>query len=166
MKIGVAGIAHVATVTDLSPVPEPYISQVTAIAVNLLKAAAKEASVKSFVLTSSSLAAFNPIPNTEFTVTPDSYNEEAAKAAFKEPFDPPKAWTVYSASKVIAEKDCWRFVKENNPGFVFNTVLPNANFGPALSQEHQGFPSTGGWPKMFLDGNFEMIQGVPPRQSR
>jgi hypothetical protein len=45
-------------------------------------------------------------------------------------------------------------VKEHNPHFVLNTILPNANIGKVLSPEHQGYPSTVGWVKT-LWGGFE-----------
>jgi hypothetical protein len=52
---------------------------------------------------------------------------------------------VYSASKMQSEQAAWKFMEEEKPGFVFNTVLPNANIGYILSVEHQGYPSTAGW---------------------
>jgi hypothetical protein len=45
-------------------------------------------------------------------------------------------------------------VKEHNPHFVLNTILPNANIGKVLSPEHQGYASTVGWVKA-LWGGFE-----------
>jgi nucleoside-diphosphate-sugar epimerase len=38
---------------------------------------------------------------------------------------PPDPVMVYAASKTEGERTAWKWVKENQPGFVFNTVLPN-----------------------------------------
>lgn len=163
---GVAGIAHIANDSNLSPDPKPYIPNAINGALNVLKSAAKEPSIKSIVLTSSSMAAAGSNPNVEFDITTDSYNEDAIKLAWDPAFEnPAKAFIVYAAAKAESEKAAWKWVEENKPGFVFNTVLPAANFGPALSPEHQGLPSTGGWPKMVFDGSFDAILGVPPRTS-
>lgn len=43
---------------------------------------------------------------------------------------------VYSASKTEAERGAWKWVKENKPGFVLNTVLPNFNVSDALNVFH------------------------------
>ena len=117
--------------------------------VNLLKAAAKEPSVKSVVLTSSSSAALIPEPNKEFGVVnegktdpvpeqstiqvqhadlccADTWNDEAVKAAYDK--DTPKdllPFAVYAASKTQGERAFWDFAKTNNPSFAVNTVLPN-----------------------------------------
>jgi uncharacterized protein YbjT (DUF2867 family) len=163
---GVAGIAHIANDSNLSANPDPYISNAIAGTLNVLESAAKVASVKSFVLTSSSMAAAGSRPDVEFDIAPDSYNEAAIKLAWDDTFEnPAKPFLVYAAAKVESEKAAWKWVQESKPGFVFNTVLPAANFGLALSPEHQGQPSTGGWPKMIFDGSFDAISGVPPRTS-
>lgn len=63
-------------------------------ALDLLKLAANEPTVKSFVLTSSSTAAYSPRPNTPMTITSDSWNEWAVKKAWA---DNPHGWVVYAA---------------------------------------------------------------------
>jgi nucleoside-diphosphate-sugar epimerase len=162
---GVAGIAHIANDSNLSSSPQPYIPNAINGALSVLRNAAKEPKIKSVVLTSSSMAAAGSKPNVDFDITLDSYNEDAIKLAWDDTFeDPAKAFIVYAAAKAESEKAAWKWIEENKPGFVFNTVLPAANFGPALSPEHQGLPSTGGWPKMVFDGSFDDIMGVPPRK--
>jgi hypothetical protein len=59
---------------------------------------------------------------------------------------------VYSASKTQSEQAAWKFIEEEKPHFVLNTVLPNANIGNILSVEHQGYPSTAGWIQALWDG--------------
>lgn len=113
---------------------------------NALQAAAKVPSMKRVVLTSSSTAAASPNPNVEFVIDENTWNETAVKAAWA---PPPyeglqRRLDVYSASKTQGEQAAWKFVEENRPQFVLNTVLPNANMGKILLPEHQGFPSTAG----------------------
>ncbi len=38
-----------------------------------------------------------------------------------------KALVVYAASKTEAEREAWKWHKENKPEFALNTVLPNWN---------------------------------------
>lgn len=54
-----------ATDSSLSPDPSKVVPRVINYAINALKAAAKEPSVKRFVLTSSSIAAVLPTPHNE-----------------------------------------------------------------------------------------------------
>lgn len=133
--------------------------------VKALDSASRFPGIKRFVYTSSSLAAVSPTPNVEFDVSPEAYNQESVKLAREPPFDATNIWNVYAASKVLAEQAAWKWVADHKPHFGFSTTLPNANFGPSLSKEHQGYPSTGGWPKMFFDNDFAAVAFVPPRKS-
>ena len=67
---------------------------------------------------------------------------------------------VYSASKTQAELESWKFMKENKPGFVMNTILPNANIGTVLSVENQGAPSTVSWIKAL----WKSLEGAEDRK--
>jgi nucleoside-diphosphate-sugar epimerase len=118
--------------------PEEIIPTAVTGALNALKAAAKESSVKRVVITSSSLAATMPKPNVEFSISEESFNDEAVQKAwnFPEGEDPSlRGIYLYGASKTQAEKESWRWVRENRPKFVFNTVVrtnlsgfPSINF--------------------------------------
>lgn len=58
----------------------------------------------------------------------DVWNDSAVAAAWNK--DTPaekKSMAVYSASKTEGERAAWKWVKENQPGFTFNAVLPNLN---------------------------------------
>ncbi|KAI8937046.1 hypothetical protein NX059_006265 [Plenodomus lindquistii] len=110
-------------------------------ALNALKACAKMPSVKRFVFTSSSIAATFAKPDVEFSIDTNSYNEAAIEAVTKDP-TMQNGLHIYAALKTATEKAAWKWVEENNPSFVFNTVLPNANFGSVLVPKHQGYPST------------------------
>jgi nucleoside-diphosphate-sugar epimerase len=151
---GASGFAHVATPVMVSFDPNEGVPIVVNGTLNALKAAASEPSVKRVVLTSSSTAAASPQPNKVFTIDPDTWNETAVQAAWA---PPPyeglqRRLDVYSASKTQGEQAAWKFMKDNKPGFVLNTILPNANMGNILSVEQQGYPSTAGWIKALWNG--------------
>ncbi|KIY03615.1 uncharacterized protein Z520_00306 [Fonsecaea multimorphosa CBS 102226] len=151
---GASGFIHTATPVMVSYDPNEGIPIVVNGTVNALKAAAGEPSVKRFVLTSSSTAAISPKPNVEFSADETTWNEEAVKAAWAPPpyEGEQRKLDVYSASKTQGEQAAWKFMKEEKPGFVLNTVLPNCNMGLVLSPEHQGAPSTVGWLKALWNG--------------
>jgi len=158
---GVDGIAHIAVNTQLSANPDPYIPQNVEETLVLLRAAQAEKSVKSVVLTSSSMAAV-AAPGTKGKVAKDAYNEEFIKLAWDPTFDNPgKMWIVYGAAKAEAEKAAWKYVQEEKPQYTLNTILPNCNFGPSLVYEKQGHPSTGAWPKALYEGDLSLIANVP-----
>jgi nucleoside-diphosphate-sugar epimerase len=140
---GIEGFIHVASpIGGISDVHEA-IALATNAGLNALKACAKVPSCKSFVFTSSSLAATFPHPNVEFSIDENTYNDEALEILEKEPGKP--GLFVYAAMKTETEKAIMRWMEENQPNFVLNRVLPNANFGAVLIPEHQGFPSTIEW---------------------
>lgn len=100
-------------------------------ALNALKAARKTPSVKRFVYTSSSMAATIPKPNVEFDITDQSWNEESIERGWKiseEKTEHSKWLHIYGALKTEAEKACWRWIKENKPDFVFNSIVSRNNF--------------------------------------
>lgn len=86
-------------------------------ALNAPRAFAKEPGIKRFVYTSSSFAATLPKPNKRFTITVNSFNDEAVERASKPGADVP---TVSSASKVAAEQAISKWLKENENSLVVN----------------------------------------------
>ncbi|KAH7321482.1 hypothetical protein BKA65DRAFT_512273 [Rhexocercosporidium sp. MPI-PUGE-AT-0058] len=160
---GVSGIAHVASIVGHFDPNTGILGVIDGVA-NTLKSAVKEPSVKAFVYTSSSWSAVNPQPNVKYTIGPDSWNEHAIKAAWAPPpYSPERTMDVYAAGKAEAEAASWKFVKEIEPAFVFNAVLPSANFGIVCDPEHQGFPSTIGWLKSLFEGELTLHNCVPPQ---
>ncbi|PQE31223.1 aldehyde reductase ii protein [Rutstroemia sp. NJR-2017a WRK4] len=159
---GVSGVAHVASNMSFSPDPNQVIPDVLAGVNEVLNSAAAEPSVKRFVFTSSSMAATHPKPNEEFFIDENMWNEEDVKAAHAPPpYEPSRAWAVYGASKTEAEQALWKFVKEKNPGFVANAVLPDTNFGKLL---YPGQPaSTGDFSRQLFKGDNTMIKQLPPQ---
>lgn len=115
-----SGVAHVASIID-SFDPTEAIPGVVAGAVNILKSAAKEPSVKAFVYTSSSWAAAKLQPNIEYSIGPDSWNTHAIEAAWAPPpYTQERMMDVYAAGKAQAEQASWKFMDDNKPEFVFN----------------------------------------------
>lgn len=103
---GVAGIVHLASVTVFSDNPDDVVPPTVAGAINILKSATREPSVKSFVYTSSSTAALFPQPNVEIKVDKSTWNEPAMKAV-QDKSSKLDGYTVYGASKTYAEKVTW-----------------------------------------------------------
>ncbi|CAO2647881.1 Nn.00g088030.m01.CDS01 [Neocucurbitaria sp. VM-36] len=139
----ISGFIHVASPLGGFSDPDAAIALGVNSALNALQACAKTPSVKRFVFTSSAIAATLPKPNVEFSINTNSYNEEAVEIVKKEPTK--KGLFIYAAMKTETEKAIWKWMQENKPGFVLNTVLPDANFGRVLVPAHQGFPSTIAW---------------------
>lgn len=121
---------HTASVMAFDPNPQNVIPTAIAGAVNALKSAYAEPSVKRFVFTSSSSAAVLSSPGTPgILVTKDTWNEDAIKEAWAEPpYGPERSFAVYAASKSQAEKEVWKFHKENQykrPDLAVNTGMPS-----------------------------------------
>ncbi|CAN9194470.1 unnamed protein product [Alternaria alternata] len=158
---GVQGIAHVAVNTNRSTEAEPYIPDMVNETINILKAAQTEASVKAVVFTSTALASSAWGEKGHFKEW--QYNEDFIKYAYDPNFQhPSKGFIVYGAAKAMSEKAAWKYMQEEKPHFTFNTILPNANFGPSLVYEKQGHASTGGFPKAVFDGDEAIVKGVVP----
>jgi nucleoside-diphosphate-sugar epimerase len=151
---GASGLAHVATPVYKYNDPNVGIPLCINGALEALKAAATEPGLKRVVLTSSSTAASAPRPGKVFVMDESTWNHDAVQAAWAPPpYDNPSRYAdVYGASKMQSEEAAWKWVRENKPHFVFNAILPNANFGRILSIEHQGYPSTASWIKAAWDG--------------
>ncbi|PSN66712.1 dihydroflavonol-4-reductase [Corynespora cassiicola Philippines] len=155
---GVQGIVHLASPLGGEDA-DALIRTAVEGGLNALRAAAKEKGIKRFVYTSSSVAAVTPKPDTEVTVRVTDFNEEGIRAGRSKDRKPGLA--LYSAMKTEAEKACWEWVRENEPGFAFSSVLPNVNFGEVLVPEEQGAPSTVEWAKMAFTGQgFDMLAQV------
>lgn len=162
-KLGVHGIIHVASVLSFSSNPDEVIPPTIAGVTSLLHSAFKEASVKSFVYTSSSRAATDLHPsNPHITIDETSWNDAAIKDAWSilsEPFPPTHGTTVYSASKAGAEKALWQFVKERKPNFQVNSVLPDTCVGEILSFD--GSLSTGAWSRGLIENGVDFVKYLP-----
>ncbi|RDL33753.1 NAD(P)-binding Rossmann-fold containing protein [Venustampulla echinocandica] len=153
---GVDGVIHSAAVMTFDADPHKVIPETLAGVNEILKSAAKEPRIKRFVFTSSSTAATAPIPNKEFHIDSDSWNDAEIKAAWAPPpYEPQRAWAVYGASKAESEKAVWKFVKEQKPHFVVNAVLPDFNFGKILDKSLA--VSTADFVRRLFKGNKETV---------
>jgi nucleoside-diphosphate-sugar epimerase len=183
---GTAGIVHIASPLNGED-PNVAIPIAVNVGLNALKAAAKTPSITRVVYTSSSLAATYPSNGVKKVLDQHSYNEEGIRKGWKHPEDEPeshKSLNIYAALKAEAEKACWKWVEENRPDFVFNSIvslnllsfygtadmcpkLPNVNFSKVLVPEHQGTPSTIAWGKAaFTVENFaHYAKVITPRES-
>lgn len=141
---GVDSVIHVASDTTFDSDPNNVVKPTVAGVLSILRSAAKSPSVKRFVLTSSSAAVLLPHPGKEVSVTADDWNQEALDLAWAPPpYNSDRAFAVYAASKTEGEKALWKFVKEEKPQFVVNTVLPNYNMGKVLPGGSPGATGTG-----------------------
>lgn len=144
------------TASDVSFSDDPKI--VVPIAVDgtkaVLKAAANASSVSRFVLTSSSSAVICNVPNIELDLTEDTWNDEAVEKAYK------GEWigtnfpgvVVYAASKAEGERAFWKFIKDEKPNFVANSILPDFNMGRFLEGQSDR-TSAGMITDLFKTGN-------------
>lgn len=161
---GVSGIVHVASVRSMDVTPDELLRTTVAGTLGCLQAAAKEPSVKRFVLTSSSAAvrSLQAYRGTE-PVSADEYDEQTLALAENIPAALPpmqKFMIAYFASKVAAEKAFWEWLKNNKPHFSANAVLPCTIYGSPLDVAHQGFPSTARIPLQILDGDIDSIKHI------
>jgi nucleoside-diphosphate-sugar epimerase len=151
------GVAHVAS--DLSFNPDPNV--VITGCVNGIRAILEEAratpSIKRFVYTSSSNAATRPLAGKSKHVDSTSWNDEILNEAWAAPpYEASRAYAVYAASKVACERAAWNFMRDQQPGFVFNTVLPNYTSGIILQPlSMPGAGSTARWVRDVFDHPFE-----------
>lgn len=151
---GASGFIHTAMPVMRDTDPNVSVPVVIRGTINALEAAAREPRMKRFVLTSSSGASTAPKPDRVFHIDKDLWNNEAVEAAWAPPpyegFE--RMLNVYYAGKTESERAAWKWVEEHAPGFTFNCVLPNANFGPVLDPVHQQYHSTLGWVRAVWDG--------------
>ena len=158
---GVDGILHVAANMSMS---ETDVSQVEIAAKSmrdLLELAAQEPSVKRVVLTSSQAACIMPVAGVPYEITVNTWNEASLKAAH-EPFNPTedadistyigRGMNVYAARKLATEHAGFDFVKEKQPSFTFNSVVPNLNIGTIVSPVNSGYQSSMGLMEMLVRG--------------
>ncbi|KAJ6483969.1 hypothetical protein C8R45DRAFT_1148106 [Mycena sanguinolenta] len=132
---GVAGVLHIASDVSFSISYDDVVGNVVQATVGVMKAAAKVASVKSFVLTSSRIAIFRPdYEQPEISPKLDQWGDHFVDAAKQTPDDHPmKGVLVYAASKVLGEHAAWDYYNSTRPSYAFNAVLPDLVLGPVFN---------------------------------
>lgn len=120
---GASGFVHVASDMSNSTDPDLVIGNAVKGVLNALRAAKKEGEgMKRFVYTSSSTAATLPKPGEVFSVTAESWNNDAVEIAWKTDAAVEKdAFVVYAASKTESERAAWKWARETEHDFVMNT---------------------------------------------
>lgn len=134
---GVSGVIHAASVVSFSLGPEEVIDPVVNGTLSILRAAATQSSITRFVLTSSSIAGDYTRPNEVYPLDENSWNDVSVEQAHKKGEGFEQGAHVYAASKILGEKAAWKFVQDEKPGFVLNTILPNYTLGPILDPASQ-----------------------------
>ena len=130
---GCDAVIHLASDMTFSPDPNEVVTPVVRGMKYILRSAAKQPSVKRFVLTSSSTAVLLPSHDKPLRVSKDTWNDASVEKAWTPPpYTQDRATHVYSASKTEGEKALWEFMKTEKPNFVANAILPNVNMGRTL----------------------------------
>ena len=155
--VGCEGVAHVASDLSFSPDPNVVITGCANGIRAILAEAKSTPSIKRFVYTSSSNAASRPLVGQPRHVDCSSWNEDILEEAWAPPpYESSRAYAVYAASKVACERAGWDFVRDEKPGFTFNTVLPNYTTGIVLQPlSIPGAGSTARWVRDVFDHPYE-----------
>ncbi|CRG91398.1 Aldehyde reductase 2 [Talaromyces islandicus] len=156
-----SGVVHVAS--DVSFEASTAVRSYVVSATEAVLDAAAKASVTRVVLTSSLSAVLVSRPGVEgIVVTENTWNDFAVKLAHDEniPADE-RGIMIYAASKTEGERAAWRWIKENKPTFIFNTVLPDFTIGQVLCPEVRG--STMNLTSKLLEGNDTIMKVAPPQ---
>ncbi|KAH7087235.1 hypothetical protein BKA62DRAFT_730956 [Auriculariales sp. MPI-PUGE-AT-0066] len=150
---GVAGVLHIATETNfdiLGSDTDGALIAASAAVLGLMKAAARTNTVKSFVLTSSSITAMGTAmlqygPDAQFST--ENWEDDLIPMAKSLSSDAgfAKSGITYAATKVYAEREAWKFWNETKPGYAFNTVLPVTILGPVANPTKGAIYSTHTW---------------------
>ncbi|KAG8959162.1 methylglyoxal reductase (NADPH-dependent) gre2 [Tulasnella sp. 419] len=132
---GVDGIAHSASPVSLVEDPDDLIIPAVNGTLGILESARKNGSdVKRIVVTSSFATTLEPHPP-PYIYTEADWCDHALKEV-KEKGKGASPMIKYTASKVMAERAAWNFVKEHQSeiGFDLVTILPTFILGPMLHQ--------------------------------
>ncbi len=165
---GVQGIIHPATILTFDPNPNNVIPPTVSAVANILKAAAREPTVKRFIYTSSAVASFMPNPSSSeiISVGRDSWNDASVVIAreAQPPYDNPlNGPIIYAASKVEAEKFVWKFAAEEKPQFDISVVSPYTLIGPVLHKSYAN-KSVPSWIKDLYHGKTDVIKNFGARK--
>ncbi|ORY92509.1 hypothetical protein BCR35DRAFT_327635 [Leucosporidium creatinivorum] len=152
---GVDFVCHTATPVDFAPkdakrdVIDPAIDGIKSI----LASAKGSPSIKSFIYTST-INTYCDVTNPPKEVLTE---KDWAFFTYEESCTLPsdKGMLIYSASKTLAEKAAWEFMKTKKPSFTFTTLAPAYVLGynpqPNLTWKNAKQASTWGWTAQLLD---------------
>lgn len=114
--------------------PNDFISPAVSGTQSILSAASLSSRIHRVIITSSYAAIFEFLdPGTKKTFTEQDWNQQAVDAVAREG---DKAWKRhwYRASKVLAEREAWKFVEEERPGWDLVTICPTYTLGPGIQE--------------------------------
>ncbi|KAL3470491.1 NAD(P)-binding protein [Aspergillus californicus] len=133
----VAGVLHIASDLSFRSNPSDVIPWMREATIHLLEAAERQKTVKRFVITSSAAAVIIPVAHTNgISVDETTWNERSVKAAWDDSTPATdRPYHIYAAAKIAQERAAWEFVKEKQPGFELNVVIPNSAYGRILLPE-------------------------------
>jgi len=161
---GASAVAHIATIGSFDSDPNKVVTPTVASVTSILDSASKEASVKRFVFTGSIVATTMLVPGNSAHITKDSWNDAVLDIAWAPPpYDQSRAFPVYMASKVAAEKELLRFVAEEKPHFAVNVVTPQTILGRRLNKNCTSL-SAKILPSLY-EGNLDIVQMLPACKS-
>jgi nucleoside-diphosphate-sugar epimerase len=126
----IQGVIHSASpmpTQDPNDDPDLHIKPAVEGTLGILNSAARVNTVKRIVITSSTVAALEP-KRAPVTYTEETWNDTAVNSV-KERGKGAAPYSKYTASKVLAERAAWEFVKEKDPSFDLVTLLPSWIWG-------------------------------------
>lgn len=154
---GVDGILHMAANVAPGPHDEAAVDEGAQAATSLLSAAHASASVKRVVLTSSVAACLTIRAGKAYSIGSATWNSEALAEASRpwdgqNPSASARSTAIYSALKARTEQVAFAWVAEHNPGFVFNSVVPDLTIGTLVAPEHMGYRNSSALLELFFRG--------------
>jgi len=122
-RADVVAFAHTAADVTFVPDYDLVINGLVKSTLNALRAAAATPSIKRVVLTSSYISAAMPQTGQDGSkFDENSWNDQIVEMAKSAPEGhPARGFFIYMASKVLGEKEAWKFVKEEKVRLVFFT---------------------------------------------
>ncbi|KAF5024146.1 hypothetical protein F66182_3780 [Fusarium sp. NRRL 66182] len=134
---GISAVIHLAAIGEHTPDPNVAFPAALEAAMTVCRSAAKEPSVKRFVLASGLWSVTWPKPGENSTITMDMWNDEAIKQAWAPPpYDLSRMLEVHMACRAEAEKAVWKFARDEELPWVLNSVSPCWTLGDPLHERH------------------------------
>lgn len=134
---GASGLVHAAF--DLSMTPDfeySYTRQVEGTK-HIFESASDVPTLKRFVLTSAISACGSPKAGIKQHYTPEDWNNYSLAKAHEDtsPYKAEYGMLLYQAAKTTIEKNAQDFIRDRQPSFIYNAILPNINVGPIITTE-------------------------------
>ncbi|OBS22849.1 hypothetical protein FPOA_09172 [Fusarium poae] len=134
---GVSAVVHLGNIGEHTPDPNVAFSSAIEAALTVCRSAAKEPTIKRFVLASGFWSAVWPRPGDSSTISQDTWNEDLVKMAkLPPPYELTRMLVTYLAARVDAEKAVWKFVQDEKLPWVVNSVSPCWTLGDPLHARH------------------------------